>query len=97
VDLIHISRHIFQLNISIFSFIRSLKAQLPYAVTLNQDRSVSVRTKLGVELSMICFRTRGPDTSLLQRAQTDPGAHTVSYLMGTGGFSPRGKATGAWR
>jgi hypothetical protein len=28
--------------------------------------------------------------------QTGPGAHTASYMMGTGSF-PGGKAAGAWR
>jgi hypothetical protein len=33
--------------------------------------------------------------SLHYRVQTDSGAHTVSYPMGTGGFFPGGKAAGA--
>jgi hypothetical protein len=34
--------------------------------------------------------------SLLHTVQTDSGVHTASYPMGTGGCSPKGRATGAW-
>jgi len=80
--------------LNLFSVIPSLKVQLPYAVTLNQDWSVSVRTKLGVERSMIRFRTTGGDISLLQTAQTDPGTNPISYKMGTGVLYPGIKQPG---
>jgi hypothetical protein len=38
--------------------------------------------------------TSGQDFSLLHSVQTGSGAHPASYPMGTGDFSPRGKAAG---
>jgi len=34
--------------------------------------------------------------SLLNRVQTNSGAHSASYPMGAGGSFPESKATGAW-
>jgi hypothetical protein len=37
------------------------------------------------------------DFSLLHSVHTEAGVHTASYIMGTGGSFPGGKAAGAWR
>jgi len=51
-----------QLNFSRFI---PLKVHLPYAVTLNKAISVNVGTKVGAMRSMVRFRTRGSDFSIL--------------------------------
>jgi hypothetical protein len=48
-----------------------------------EDRGVGVRVSVGSEFS------------LLHIVQTGSGAHPTSYLMGTGGSFPGGRAAGA--
>ena len=42
------------------------------------------------------FPGRASNLIVLQNAQTGSGADPLSYLQGTGGFSPKGKATVPW-
>jgi hypothetical protein len=51
---------------------------------------------IGYELDGLGSIPGRQDFSLLYSIQTDSGAYPASYLMGTGGRFPRGKAAGAW-
>ena len=57
---------------------------------MGQDSSVDIATRYGLDGPRIEFRWRR-DFSVF--VQTDPGAHTASYTMGTRSF-PEAKETG---
>jgi hypothetical protein len=64
------------------------------------DSNSSVGITLGYALDDRGSRVRLPagagNLSLHHRIQNGSGAHPVSYLMGTRGSFPGGKAAGAW-
>ena len=61
-----------------------------------QSSSVSVVTKLRAEIltRVVYFLARATDVSLSPN-ETGCGAYPISYLTGTGGSFPEGKAAGA--
>jgi hypothetical protein len=65
-----------------------------------KSRDSSVGTALGYGLddrgSSFRFPAGAGNISLHYRVQNGSGAHPASYLMGTRGSFPGGKAAGAW-
>jgi hypothetical protein len=66
----------------------------------HKSRDSSVGIALGYGLDDRCSKVRFPagagNFSLHHCVQIDSEAHPASYPMGTRGFSPGGKAAGAW-
>jgi hypothetical protein len=65
--------------------------------TKSRDSSVGVALGYGLDDrgSRVRFPEGAGNFSLHHRVQNGSGAHTASYLMGTRGSFPGGKATGA--
>jgi hypothetical protein len=67
-----------------------------YNIVRSRDSAVGIATAHGLDDSGSEFEPRqGKEFSLLRSVQTDPGAHTASYPMGTGDPFAGGKAAGA--
>jgi hypothetical protein len=65
---------------------------------MSRDSSVGIATSYGLDDRVVGVRVPvGQEFSLLRVAQTDSGAHSVSYQIGTGGSFPGVKAEEAWR
>jgi hypothetical protein len=67
-------------------------------ITIIRVSSVGIALVYGLDDrdSRVWFSAEAGNFSLHHRVQNGSGAHPASYLMGTRGSFPRGKAAGSW-
>jgi hypothetical protein len=103
----HFDRHSFQgkqkkmspVNLLLIRMKLQVKLQKEFGafkvVTINVFGNFKKASISGYEQDGLDLISAGQDFSLLHSVQTNSVANSASYLMGTGGDSPGGKAAGA--